>query len=193
MTMPGIGPVTAVSIAVLAAPPETFGKGRDFAALVGLAPRQHSTGGKTRLGKISKMGQRDLSRLLIIGALSAIQAAQKRGGVPEGSWSARMLMREPEMLVAVAMANTPLTHESMCCRAVDGADGMGDHGAWWRLQDTGQRLSAKAGWGAAVLNGGHGKASKRSGMGKPVMSRVACTTVSRFGPVPRTHHEGPRR
>lgn len=105
MTMPGIGPVTAVSIAVLAAPPETFSKGRDFAAWVGLAPRLHSTDGKTRLGKISKMGQRDLRRLLIIGAMSAIQAAQKRGGVPEGSWLARMLMRKPKMLVAVAMAN----------------------------------------------------------------------------------------
>ncbi len=53
MTMPGIGPVTAVSIAVLAAPSEMFSKGCDFAAWVGLAPRQHSTGGRTRLGKIS--------------------------------------------------------------------------------------------------------------------------------------------
>jgi len=105
MTMPGVGPVTAVSIAVLAAPPEMFSKGRDFAAWIGLAPRQHSTGGKTRLGKISKMGQRDLRRLLIIGAMSAIQAAQKRGGAPDGSWLARMLARKPKMLVAVALAN----------------------------------------------------------------------------------------
>lgn len=105
MTIPGIGPVTAVSIAVLAAPPEMFSKGRDFAAWTGLAPRQHSTGGRTRLGKISKMGQRDLRRLLIIGAMSVIQAAQKRGGAPEGSWLARMLARKPKMLVAVALAN----------------------------------------------------------------------------------------
>ena len=105
MTMPGIGPVTAVSIAVLAAPPEMFSKGRDFAAWVGLAPRQHSTGGRTRLGKISKMGQRDLRRLLIIGAMSVIQAAQRRGTAPEGLWLARMLARKPKMLVAVALAN----------------------------------------------------------------------------------------
>lgn len=105
MTMPGIGPVTAVSIAVLAAPPEMFSKGRDFAAWVGLAPRQHSTEGRTRLGKISKMGQRDLQRLLIIGAMSVIQAAQRRGAAPEGSWLARMLARKPKMLVAVALAN----------------------------------------------------------------------------------------
>lgn len=110
MTMPGIGPVTAVSIAVLAAPPEMFSKGRDFAAWIGLAPRQHSTGGRTRLGKISKMGQRDLRRLLIIGAMSVIQAAKRRGAAPEGSWLARMLARKPKMLVAVALANIPLTH-----------------------------------------------------------------------------------
>jgi transposase len=105
MTMPGIGPVTAVSIAVLAAPPKMFRKGRDFAAWIGLAPRQHSTGGKTRLGKISKMGQRELRRLLIIGAMSVVQAAKKRGGAPEGTWLARMLARKPKMLVAVALAN----------------------------------------------------------------------------------------
>lgn len=105
MTMPGIGPVTAVSLAVLAPPAESFSKGRDFAAWMGLTPRQHSTGGKTRLGRTSKMGQRDLRRLLIIGAMSVIQAAEKRGGAPEGSWLARMLARKPKMLVAVALAN----------------------------------------------------------------------------------------
>lgn len=104
-TMPGIGPVTAVSLAVLAPPPETFSKGRDFAAWVGLTPRQYSTGGKTRLGRTSKMGQRDLRRLLIIGAMSTIRAAERRGGAPEGSWLARMLARKPKMLVAVALAN----------------------------------------------------------------------------------------
>lgn len=105
MTMPGIGPVTAVALATLAPPQEVFSKGRDFAAWVGLTPRQHSTGGKTRLGRTSKMGQRDLRRLLIIGAMSAIQAAEKRGGAPAGSWLARMLARKPKMLVAVALAN----------------------------------------------------------------------------------------
>ncbi|MEO9779700.1 MAG: IS110 family transposase [Sedimentitalea sp.] len=105
MTMPGIGSVTAVSNAVLTAPPEMFSKGRDLAAWVGLAPRQHSTGGRMRLGKISKMGQRDLQRLLINGAKSVIQAAQRRGAAPEGSWLARMLVRKPKMPVAVALAN----------------------------------------------------------------------------------------
>jgi transposase len=104
-TMPGIGPVTAVALATLAPPSETFAKGRDFAAWAGLTPRQNSSGGKTRLGRTSKMGQRDIRRLLIIGAMSVIQAAEKRGGAPAGSWLARMLARKPKMLVAVALAN----------------------------------------------------------------------------------------
>ncbi len=104
-TMPGIGPVTAVALITLAPPSETFAKGRDFAAWAGLTPRQHSTGGKTRLGRTSKMGQRDIRRLLIIGAMSAIQAAERRGGAPAGSWLARMLAKKPKMLVAVALAN----------------------------------------------------------------------------------------
>ncbi len=78
--MPEIGPVTAASIAALAAPTGMFTGARDFAAWIGLMPRQHSTGGRTRLGKLSKMGQRDLRRLLVIGAISAIQAAKRRAG-----------------------------------------------------------------------------------------------------------------
>ena len=68
MTVPGIGPLIATAIATLAPPPETFRKARDFAAWLGLTPRQHSTGGKQRLGATSKMGERSLRRLLIIGA-----------------------------------------------------------------------------------------------------------------------------
>ena len=67
MTIPGVGPVIATALEALAPPAETFRRGRDFAAWMGLTPRQWSTGGKARLGKISKMGQRDLRRLLIIG------------------------------------------------------------------------------------------------------------------------------
>jgi transposase len=61
MTVPGIGPLIATAIATLAPPPETFRKARDFAAWLGLTPRQHSTGGKQRLGATSKMGERSLS------------------------------------------------------------------------------------------------------------------------------------
>ena len=83
---------------------ESFNSGRDFAAWLGLTPRQHSTGGKERLGKMSKMGQRDLRRLLIGGAMAVVRWAAKHGA-PEGSWLARMLQRKPRMVVAVALAN----------------------------------------------------------------------------------------
>jgi transposase len=104
MTIPGIGPICAAAMVALAPPAETFAKGRDFAAWLGLTPLQRSSGGKERLGRTSKMGQRDLRRLLIIGAMSVVRWAARRG-TPEGTWLARMLARKPRMLVAVALAN----------------------------------------------------------------------------------------
>ncbi|MEK7874044.1 MAG: IS110 family transposase [Chloroflexota bacterium] len=104
LTVPGIGPVTAAAIVALAPSPETFGCGRDFSAWLGLTPRQHSSGGKERLGKITKMGERTLRRLLIIGASAVIKQASLRGA-PAGSWLAQMLSRKPKMLVTVALAN----------------------------------------------------------------------------------------
>jgi transposase len=67
VTIPGVGTVTAAAITALAPPAETFRSGRDFAAWLGLTPVQHSSGGKERLGRTSKMGERTLRRLLIIG------------------------------------------------------------------------------------------------------------------------------
>ena len=104
MTIPGIGPVIATAIEALAPPAETFTRGRDFSAWLGLTPRQHSTGGKARLGKTSKMGQRDLRRLMIIGASSVVRWA-RRHGAPAGSWLSRMIACKPPMLVTVALAN----------------------------------------------------------------------------------------
>jgi transposase len=89
MTIPGVGPVTAVALAALAPPAETFKRGRDFAAWIGLTPLQHSTGGKQKLGATSKMGERTLRRLLIIGASAVVRWAA-RNGAPAGSWIARM-------------------------------------------------------------------------------------------------------
>jgi transposase len=91
-------------MAALAPPPETFAKGRDFAAWLGLTPKQNSSGGKDRLGRTSKMGQRDVRRLLILGATSVVRWAARKGA-PEGSWLARMLARKPRLLIAVALAN----------------------------------------------------------------------------------------
>jgi transposase len=103
MTIPGVGPILATAMVALAPEPSTFRRGRDFAAWVGLTPRQHSSGGKERLGRTTKMGERSLRRLLIIGAGSAVIAAVRHGA--RDPWLARMLAREPRMLVMVALAN----------------------------------------------------------------------------------------
>ncbi len=104
MTIPGVGPITALALQAFAPPMESFRRGRDFSAWIGLVPRQHTTGGKPRLGKISKMGQRDLRRLLITGAMAVVRQAIRRGQTTD-PWLARMLARKPKMLVAVALAN----------------------------------------------------------------------------------------
>ncbi len=104
MTIPGIGPITALVIQAFAPPMESFRRGRDFSAWLGLVPRQHTTGGKPRLGRISKMGQRDLRRLLITGAMTVVHHAIRRGETTD-PWLARMLALKPRMLVAVALAN----------------------------------------------------------------------------------------
>src|ERR671919_907333 len=104
MTIPGLGAVTAAALRALAPPADTFRRGRDFAAWLGLTPVQRSSGGKERLGRTSKMGERSLRRLLIIGA-SAVARWAARKGVPAGSWLGRMLARKPPMLVRVALAN----------------------------------------------------------------------------------------
>lgn len=85
MTIPGIGPICASAMMALAPPAESFARGRDFSAWLGLAPKQHSSGGKERLGRTSKMGQRDLRRLCITGAMAVVRWAARRG-ISEGSW-----------------------------------------------------------------------------------------------------------
>lgn len=104
VTVPGIGPITAA--AILASVPDVgaFRSGRDFAAWIGLVPRQTSSGGKERLGRITKMGDRSIRRLLVTGALSAIRWARKRPGFGE-SWIGRLVARKPMKVAAVALAN----------------------------------------------------------------------------------------
>jgi transposase len=103
-SMPGVGPITALAVETFAPVMENFRCGRDFAAWLGLVPLQRSTGGKQILGKTSKMGQRDIRRMLIIGAMAVVSGAVRRGA-PKGSWLERMLARKPRMLVAIALAN----------------------------------------------------------------------------------------
>ena len=85
MTIPGFGPITAIALQAFAPPLESFRRGRDFAAWLSLVPRQHTTGGKPRLGGISKRGQRDLRRLLITGGMRTAGAQRRIPGSP-GCW-----------------------------------------------------------------------------------------------------------
>lgn len=103
-TMPGVGPLTAVAVEAFGPDMAQFRTGRDFAAWLGLVPKQHSSGGKERLGRMTKAGQADIRRLLIIGAMSRLTWIGRRA-IPEGSWLSRMLARKPKMLVAIALAN----------------------------------------------------------------------------------------
>ena len=104
VTIPGVGSIVATAMVALAPAPETFRRGRDFAAWIGLTPLQHSSGSKERLGRTSKMGERTLRRLLIVGASSAAKAASAKGSAAD-PWLTRMLARKPRMLVVVALAN----------------------------------------------------------------------------------------
>ena len=103
-TMPGVGPMTALAVEAFAPDITEFRCGRDFAAWLGLVPRQHSSGGKERLGRVSKAGQIDIRRLLIIGAMSRVIGRGAKNIVHE-SWLGRMMQRKPKMLAAIALAN----------------------------------------------------------------------------------------
>ena len=102
-TVPGIGVIGAMAIASTVTDPSGFKSGRDFAAWVGLVPRQHSTGGKERLGGISKQGDRYLRRLLVIGATAVVRHARQYP--QKHPWVMKLLARKPAKLVAVAVAN----------------------------------------------------------------------------------------
>jgi transposase len=82
----------------------SFKRGRDFAAWLGLAPLQHSSGGKERLGRVSKAGQDDIRKLLIMGAMSRLNWLGRKS-IPDGVWLAKLMKRKPKMLVAIALAN----------------------------------------------------------------------------------------
>jgi len=109
MTIPGFGPIIATAVETMAPPASVFKRGRDFAAWMELTPRQNSSGGKIRLGRTSKMGHRDLRRLLIIGASAVVRWAvrQKEKTNP---WLARMLERKPPMLVIMALCQQNGAH-----------------------------------------------------------------------------------
>lgn len=102
-TIPGIGPITASAIAAAVPDPTLFRSGRQFAAWLGLTPRPHSSGGKQRLGGISKQGDGYIRRLLVIGATAVIRFARQDNA--SKTWAARLLERKSARLVSVALAN----------------------------------------------------------------------------------------
>ncbi len=104
MSIPGIGPVTASAIAATVHDPSAFASGRAFAASLGLTPRQNSSGGKARLGRISKMGNRYLRKLLVVGA-HAVLFHRKGHTDALRSWACKLMETKPFKLVAVALAN----------------------------------------------------------------------------------------
>jgi transposase len=104
MTIPGIGPVTASALAATIEDPASFSGPREFAAFLGLVPRQHSSGGKARLGRITKMGNSYLRKLLVVGA-HAVLVHQARHDDPLRTWTRKLLATKPFKLVAVACAN----------------------------------------------------------------------------------------
>jgi transposase len=103
-TIPGVGLVTATALAASVPDPSVFRSGRQFAAYLGLVPRQNSSGGKERLGHISKMGNGYLRRLLVVGATSVIRRAST-DRTRTGAWVRSLLERKPARLTSVAVAN----------------------------------------------------------------------------------------
>ena len=109
MTIPGVGPIAATALAATVVEVGAFASGREFAAFLGLTPRQHSSGGKERSGRISKMGNRYLRKLLVVGATSALYRAGSHKDALR-RWVSSLLERKAGLkhafkLTAVALAN----------------------------------------------------------------------------------------
>jgi transposase len=102
--IPGVGPALATALVASIADPKAFRSGRDFSAWIGLVPKQHSSGGKDRLGRISKQGDRYLRSLFMAGALAVIRCA-KIHGAKHRPWLTALLVRRPTKIAAIALAN----------------------------------------------------------------------------------------
>ncbi len=103
-TIPGIGPITASALSATITDASQFASGRQLAAWLGLVPRQNSSGGKERLGRISKQGDQYLRQLLVVGATSMLGVVKKKR-TPDDEWTIALLEKKPPRLVTVALAN----------------------------------------------------------------------------------------
>src|SRR3989442_6538607 len=102
--IPGVGPILATALVASVADPRTFRSGRNFSAWIGWVPKQHSSGGKDRLGSISKQGDRYLRSLFVAGALSVIRYAKAHGS-KHRPWLTALLVRRTAKAAAIALAN----------------------------------------------------------------------------------------
>jgi transposase len=102
--LPGVGPALATALVASVPDPKAFRSGRDFSAWIGLVPKQNSSGGKDRLGSISKQGDRYLRSLFTVGALAVIRYAKIHGS-KHRPWLAALLARKPTKVAAIALAN----------------------------------------------------------------------------------------
>jgi len=101
---PGVGPALATALVATVADPKAFRSGRNFSAWIGLVPKQHSSGGRDRLGSVSKQGDRYLRSLFVAGALAVIRYA-KIHGTKHRPWLTALLARRPTKVAAIALAN----------------------------------------------------------------------------------------
>ena len=103
MEIPGVGPLLASALVATIADPKAFRSGRNLAAWIGLVPRQNSSGGKERLGGITKQGDRYLRQMLVVGALAVVRYAVRNG--TRRPWLVQLLARRTPKVAAVALAN----------------------------------------------------------------------------------------
>jgi len=103
MDVPGVGPLLASALTATISDPAAFKTGRDLAAWIGLVPKQNSSGGKERLGSISKAGNRYLRQMLVVGATAVIRYAQRHG--TRHPWIVQLMQRRSAKVAAVALAN----------------------------------------------------------------------------------------
>lgn len=104
-TIPGVGVITATALAATISDASAFRSGRQFAAWLGLTPRSNSSGGKERLGRITKAGDRYLRTLLVVGATAVIRYARQKAGSPLMEWVRKLLQSKSPLLASVALAN----------------------------------------------------------------------------------------
>ncbi|WP_432759684.1 transposase [Defluviimonas sp. SAOS-178_SWC] len=125
-TLPGVCPITVLAFEAFAPDMRTFRRGRDYAAWLGLVPRQHSSGGKERWARVTKAGQADIRRLLIIGAMSQLNRLG-RLCIAQGSWLERMLARNRPNRDDVDSSGVPFARTLETSASLTGRQLWGQH------------------------------------------------------------------